>query len=412
MNKRTGHRPHVLAWLLSGLLTAVVLAPPAAGAESPVDTSQKRQALAASLLKKLCQDIGPHPFGTKAYEQAAIIIQKEMAAAIPGAFLDRYLDHWELLTRTPTLLFKGKNIESVAAANCAGTPMEGLTGIIKKTDGQGQPAFSIVDVKTGRAAAVISISKDVGPVAEYLVGRDILSLPRFVIGLRDVPLVELLVKDQAEVQARLAVLYAPEVPTYNVVGTIPGKNCQEILVLAHADSVIQTEGANDNMASVVVMLLLAHALSGTAPDYTITFVATGSEEGAGYAGAKHYAKRREAEGTARNIRFVINLDSLTYGPNIWTSTKDAGLIDLSKEVHAALKLKTEPIYSPDREAWTMDASPFRDIPGARAVQFNSRGYNTLAANHTPADNAANVPLDCVESGFLFMKEFISRLQKL
>src|SRR4030067_3097718 len=109
------------------------------------------------------------------------------------------------------------------------------------------------------------------------------------------------------------------------------------------------------MPSGVVMLLLAHALSGTAPDYTITFVATGSEEGAGYAGAKHYAKRREAEGTARNIRFVINLDSLTYGPNIWTSTKDAGLIDLSKEVHAALKLKTEPIYSPDREAWRMDA---------------------------------------------------------
>ena len=163
MNNRTGHRPRVLAWLLSALLTAVVLAPPAASAESPVDTPQKRQALAASLIEKLCRDIGPHPFGTRAYEQAAITIHKEMAAAIPGAFLDRYLDHWQILTRTPTLLYKGKAIETVAAINCAGTPMEGLTGIIKKADGQGQPAFAIVDVKTGRTAAVISISRTSAP---------------------------------------------------------------------------------------------------------------------------------------------------------------------------------------------------------------------------------------------------------
>ena len=290
--------------------------------------------------------------------------------------------------------------------------MDGVTGIIRRTDGTGRSAFAIVELKTGRTAAVISISKDVGPVPEYLVGQDVLSLPRFVVGLRDVPLLELLANDEAQVQARLPVLYAPEVPTYNVVGTIPGTTCREILVLAHADSVIQTEGANDNMASVVVMLLLAHAMSGSVPEYSITFVATGSEEGAGYNGARHYARRREAEGTAGNIRFVINLDSLTYGPNIWTSTKDAGLIGLSREVHAALKLKTDPIYSPEAEAWTMDASPFRGIPGARAVHFNSRGYDTLAANHTPDDNAANVPLDCVESGFLFLREFVNRLQKL
>jgi hypothetical protein len=45
------------------------------------------------------------------------------------------------------------------------------------------------------------------------------------------------------------------------------------------------------------------------------------------------------------------------------------------------------------------------------VHLNSRGYDTLSANHTPADNAANVPIDCIESSFVFMKEFINRLQK-
>ena len=391
------------------LILSGVLASRPASPGSRVDTPEKRLAYASLLLKELCTDIGPHPFGTRAYERAASAIHKEMAAAIPGAFLDRYLDRWEILTSRPTLLFKGKNIDVAAAENCAGTPLEGVTGVIRKADTKGAPPYVIVDVKTGEAAACVSISRDLAPIPEFLFGKDILSLPRFVVGQRDVPLLELLVKDQAQVQARIPVLYAPEVPTYNVVGTIAGKSCSEILVLGHADSVIQTEGANDNMATVIVMLLLANAFSGAAPDYTLTFVATGSEEGAGYNGARHYAKRREAEGTAKNIRFVINCDSLTYGPNIWASTNDSGLIDLIKQAHASLKLNTEPIYSPNADPWTMDASPFRAIAGARAVHLNSRGYNTVAANHTPADNAANVPIDCIESSFLFMREFINRL---
>jgi hypothetical protein len=398
--------------LAAGFVCAMVRASVPARSGPRLDTPEQRRDYVSLLLKKFCTDIGPHPFGTRAYERAAIAIHKEMAAAIPGAFLDRYLDRWEILGLKPTLLFKGKAIDAAAAENCAGTPLEGVTGIIKKTGVKGVPPYAVVDVKTGKTAALISISKDVGPVPEYLVDGDVLSLPRFIVGQKDVPLIELLVKDRAQVQARMAVLSAPEVPTYNVVGTIPGKSCGEILVLGHADSVIQTEGANDNMATVIVMLLLANAYSGSTPDCTLTFVATGSEEGVGYNGARHYAKRREAEGTAKNIRFVLNCDSFTYGPNIWASTGDSGLIDLIKQVHASLKLKTQPIYSPDANPWTMDASPFHSIDGARAVHFNSRGYDTLSANHTPADDAANVPLDCVESSFLFMKEFIDRLQKL
>lgn len=410
MKKNFWMRKAFSAVLTAGLVWTMASAPGHAG--SRLDTPEERHDYVSLLLKKFCTDIGPHPMGTRAYERAAIAIHQEMAASIPGAFLDRYLDHWEILGLKPTLLFQGKGIDAAAAENCAGTPMEGVTGIIRKNGGKGVPPYSIADVKTGKTAAYVSISRDVGPIPEYLVDRDILSLPRFIVGQKDVPLIELLVKDRAQVQARMAVLSAPEVPTYNVVGTIAGKSCSEILVLGHADSIIQTEGANDNMATVIVMLLLANAYSGSTPDCTLTFVATGSEEGVGYNGARHYAKRREAEGTARNIRFVLNCDSFTYGPNIWASTGDSGLIDLIKQVHASLKSKTRPIYSPDANPWTMDASPFRSIDGARAVHFNSRGYDTLSANHTPADNAANVPLDCVESSFLFMKEFIDRLQKL
>ena len=366
---------------MAGLIFVTMRLSAQADSSRRFDSPDKRKAYASLMLRKFCTDIGPHPFGTRAFERVAIAIHQEMAAAIPGAFLDRYLDRWEILGLKPTLLFKGKGIDVAAAENCAGTPMEGVTGIIKKIAVKGVPLYAIADVKTEKTAAYISISKDVDPVPEYLVDGDVLSIPRFIVGQKDVPLIELLAKDRAQVQARMAVLSAPEVPTYNVVGSIAGKSAREILVLGHADSVIQTEGANDNMATVIVMLLLANAFSGSTPDCTLTFVATGSEEGAGYNGARHYAKRREAEGTARNIRFVLNCDSFTYGPNVWTMTSDSVLITLVKEVHDFLNLKTRPRYSPNADPWAMDASPFRSIDGARAVHFNSRGYDTLAANH-------------------------------
>jgi aminopeptidase-like protein len=223
--------------------------------------------------------------------------------------------------------------------------------------------------------------------------------------------VDLLVKDRARVQVRLRVIHAPEIPTYNVVGTIPGEGPDEVLFMAHLDSLIMTEGANDNTATAIIGLMLARAFSGSRPRRTLTFLLTGSEE-YGLMGARHYLRRREAEGTARNLRFIVNCDSLTYGPNLWTSTTDGELMALVRAAHEDLALGTDPIYSPEQEPWMNDAAPFRSLPGARGVNFNSRGHDTLAANHTPADNAGNVPRDCVESSFRFMKSFLDRLLEL
>ena len=57
-----------------------------------------------------------------------------------------------------------------------------------------------------------------------------------------------------------------------------------------------------------------------------------------------------------------------------------------------------------------DAAPFKDLhAGITGINFNSRGYDTLAANHSPADDAANVPLDCVESSFVTLREVVARV---
>ncbi len=374
-----------------------------------VETAEKRAEYFARMLKLLCSDLGPHPSGTKAYEQAALLIHKELESALPVAFLDRYLDFWATVP-LPEIIHRARRLTVGVAENCAGTSNAGFNGIIKRIDKDGVP-YGIVDETTGEIAACITVSKDVNVQPEYLLGEDVLSLPRFVIGIRDVPFVDLLVKDEAQVQARLRVVYAPEVPTYNVVGTIPGESSDEILFMAHADSVILTEGANDNTATAIVILMLAHAFSGTQPKRTLTFLIPGSEE-YGCLGARHYVKRREVEGTAGNLRFVVNSDSLTYGPNLWASTEDPELMSMVEAIHADLDLRTEPIYA-DEACWMNDAACFRDInPYVRGINFNSRGYETLAANHTPDDNAANVPHDCAESSFLVLNELIHRLQDL
>ena len=374
-----------------------------------VESPEPRATYFAQMLKTLCADLGPHPSGTPAYEQATQIIHGEMGQALPLAFRDRYLDFWAVVPR-PEINHQARRLSIGVAENCGGTSDAGFHGIIKHIDVEGVP-YGIMDEATGHIAAHIAVSSDVGVTPQYLVEDDVLGLPRFIIGIIDVPYVELLVKNQEQVQVRLRVVYAPQVPTYNVVGTIPGESHEEILCMAHADSIVLSEGANDNTATAIITLMLAHAFSGSQPRRTLTFLITGSEE-YGCMGAHHYVKRRQAEGTARNLKFIINSDSLTYGPNLWSTTKDPELMQLMRTIHADLNLGTEPIYE-EAECWMNDAAPFCSInPHIRGINFNSRGYDTLAANHTSRDNAANVPHDCAESSFLVLRELIARMQDL
>ena len=102
----------------------------------------------------------------------------------------------------------------------------------------------------------------------------------------------------------------------------------------------------------------------------------------------------------------------TYGPNLWATTDDAELMQLVRAIHADLALDTEPIYQ-QAPCWMNDAAPFAGINDrVRGINFNSRGYETLAANHTPADDAANVPRDCAESAFVILRELVERLQRI
>lgn len=371
-----------------------------------VDTAQKRQAYTLQLLKKLVTDIGPKPSGSKAYAKAARIVFQEMNRSIAEVSYDRYEFEKQEPVKWSELIVGGQQIEVVPQKRGFGTSVEGVNGIIAKR-GSG---FAILNEQNSEVLAYFSVNSYGKAIAGSAPADVDKSVPAFGIGKQDVPLLERSAMNK--LSAAISAEYRPihKAPGINVIGQIPGKSKKEILIIAHLDTIFNTPGANDNTASVIVMLMLAHAASGRQNSHTLTFVASDSEEYV-YEGAYHYANARIANNTIGNIRYVLNFDSLTYGPNLWINSKDQALKDMIRDIHQDLNLQTKPIYS-ENDGFVMDSLPFRPS-GARAIHANSRGYDekTLPVYHRPDDTADKVPLDCVEIAFQVFDELIKRIDK-
>jgi hypothetical protein len=368
-----------------------------------VSTPQSRQYYTIRLLKKLVTDIGPRPSGSKAYAKGAKIIFQEMKRSLSDVNYNIYdFDYWELLNSSD-LIIGGQHFEAICQKKGLGTPTDGLRGVFVKTE----KGFAIIDDLSSETLAIFSINTYGKAIAgsPYMVLSK--PIPVFGLGKQDVPLLDRIA------QKRLKAFINADVRTskskgINVIGKIPGKSKDEILIIAHADTIFNTPGANDNTSSVIVMLMLAHAAAGRQNNHTLTFIASDSEE-YNFEGAYNYAKGRIEDNSLRNIRYVLNFDSLTYGPNLWISSKDQDLKDIIRKIHMDLKIDTKPIFD-ESDGYVMDSLPFK-LSGAKALHANSRGYDekTLPVYHRPDDTADKVPLDCVEISFLVFDEFIRRI---
>ena len=153
------------------------------------------------------------------------------------------------------------------------------------------------------------------PLPFYSFKKPVKSLPTFNIGKQDLPLIEQAVEKSTPVLVKAVAEFIPNTTTENVVGTLPGESTGELVFLVHLDTVYNSPGANDNTASVIIMLMLAHAVSEIRPRKTLTFIATTGEE-YDKLGAIDYVKRRVDKGTLQNIRYLVNFDSLTWGPDL------------------------------------------------------------------------------------------------
>ena len=143
-----------------------------------METAEQRAEYVEGMLEALCSEPGPHPSGTRAYEQVALRIHADLESVLPDAFLDRYLDFWHVLPR-PEIIYKGKQVAVDVAENCAGTSPEGFTGMIERIDGP--VLYRIVDVATGETAACITVGKDVHAELESIGGALDLPPPRIVL---------------------------------------------------------------------------------------------------------------------------------------------------------------------------------------------------------------------------------------
>ena len=374
-----------------------------------VETPGKRAEYLAKILKLICTDLGPHPVGSPECEKAMHIIKNEMHLALPIVELDTFLfDRW-MLSDKPRFSIGDTVIEAFPRIETAGTPLNGITGAVVKLKTKGLPSYGIADRSSGNVMAYISPYN--GTARPTLArGDEMRHKPTVNIGKQDVQLIEAAIQHKTPAQLFVPVTIISDTETSNIVGTLPGKSTDDILFLAHYDTVYSTPGANDNTASVAIMLMLAHELSGTIPEKTIRFVATTSEERGDYMGATKYAERRKREDTMNNIKYVINFDSGTWGSNIEIWSEDEELKKMISDIDRDLGVNGTPILM-DRSGFTMDSKPFRES-GARAVYVESNSPDKVYLWHRPIDTPGNVQEFMVEINFLLFSEYIKRLQKL
>ncbi|MCC6392818.1 MAG: M28 family peptidase [Bryobacterales bacterium] len=368
-----------------------------------VATPEGRAEYLRGMLRALCTEIGPRPSGSKGYDAGVAIIRRELERCLPAVSLDTLEFRRWVAVGEPLFQVGDRRLETYVADNSPDTPENGIRGLLRK-NGQ----YEVVDQESGAVLARAGISEFGRAIVSSHSGKD--GVPLFNLGRQDVETLDRAARENLPVQARARVKWIPGARTSSVAGTLPGDSKDEIMVVAHADTKYNTPGANDNTASLVTMLMLAHAVSGARPRKTLSFLATAGEE-LSYLGARHYAQTRKNRGTLGDIRICVNLDSLTYGPNLQINTTDGKLAQTILDIHRDLGIHTEPkVFQRDD---TMDSAPFL-AAGARTVHLNSRGDDarTLPLWHRPEDRAETVKPEFVESSFLVLRELIGRLLRV
>jgi len=380
-----------------------------------VDTLEKRTVYMNDMLKRLCTDIGPHPCGSPEYDIAADIVKREMERGLPHVEYDTLTyDRWVLLNE-PYFFIGDREMETFPAHGAGGTPPEGVRGILKNSELQNTP-YAVVDPVSGSVLARVAIA-EVWAVAGIAVARPWYryyeepgGTPVFNVGKPDIPVLDEAVEKGTPVRMNAQVEFIPGTETSNVVGTIPGESKDEIILYAHLDTVYNSEGANDNTGSVIMLLMLAHAFSGKTHPKTLTFMATTGEE-YGYLGTKQYAARRKDEGTLCNIRFIMNFDSVTWGPNMSIITKDKDIMDELTAIDAELGLDGAPTWT-ESDGLGRETAPFRDAGvQARGIVIDSGGLDHNYVWHRPSDTVETVPIECAEICFQLFREYLGRLLK-
>ncbi|QNB45242.1 M20/M25/M40 family metallo-hydrolase [Thermanaerosceptrum fracticalcis] len=171
----------------------------------------------------------------------------------------------------------------------------------------------------------------------------------------------------------------------NVLGVLPGKKEDVIVVSAHYDHLGTVEGklypgANDNASGVALVMELVNSLKGQVPPYTILFAFWGAEE-KGLLGSSFFSENPTIP--LEKIKCVVNLDSLgNLGEDQVLLGWPGGENEISKGILGEFEREGWKIHWEKTEKHSSDHLPFAK-KGIAAFTLLSPRW--LEKNHTPMD---------------------------
>ncbi|MBL8029455.1 MAG: M28 family peptidase [Fibrobacteres bacterium] len=417
----------IAAFFILVLVSSSLLA---AKSDNYLKNPAARKAYLEKMLKELCTEIGPHSvFDTTAFRKVSDAVKREMKSSGLEVLSDEYsFKGWKLLEKP--LFTTGGNAIPVAVCHGSCTPPpDGVRGTAQQvyfkeynktlytlTDKNGNICLHLIPHgPPGTAAAPMPFTSAI-PLVDSSVNEypDVFEkeskVPVVMIGSADLPVLEKAVKEKTEVYCNFKTVYVPKMKSQSIAGTLRGKRRDEILLIGHLDTVYDSPGANDNTATVIMLMMLLFSRVNVSQDMTITVLATSGEE-YGKLGAWSYLKRREREGTLKDIKFALNFDSMTWGDKqlLLNSTNEMLL-----EIVAESKKRLGYDVSIDniRKDFYLDAAPFFNA-GIPALYINTRGLpieEIYRLYHHPADVPASVRPEFVEKWYLLFDQALNILQ--
>ncbi len=377
----------------------------------PTDTPSDRAAYAAGMLDLLCTRCGPRPAGSEGYDRAAEAVRRDLARSLAEVSADTWTFEAWAPGAPPVLTVGEEPVSGFYGIGCAATPPGGITGVLRQAD-NGDGRYDIVNPPTGEPRAHLSLS----PRGSAERARSVTMFglnphcpPFVIVGTYARDILNEAVASGAPAALMAETVFTPDRPTSSIIGTITGQTADEVLLIAHLDTVYPSPGANDNAASLVIVLLLAHALAGTRPRRTLRFIASADEE-TGSHGMEHYIAHRAADGTVGAIAASINIDSATWGPNISITARDEATRRLFLDLDHDLRLPGRPAVAAGN-IYTMDNQWFEPYPLVDALTVGSGGYDNIEyCWHRPDDIPSTVPLECVEIAYRLFREYLARTE--
>jgi hypothetical protein len=377
-----------------------------------VSTPENRKKYFDKMAKALVTDLGPHPVGSAQFDKALAIVKKELESAGFKTSLDTIeFDQWVLRTKVDFTV-GGKPVEAVPSPGTKGTSPEGLTGTLKKNANPNIPYYLIDSAGNNIAIVTIAPKGKACPRSWMTYDKQPGGMTNVCVGKQDAALLEAAKAGKTPVHLQYKVDYIPGKKTSNLIGTLPGESPDQIVYYAHLDTVFCAPGANDNTSSNIMLLEIAHALSGTRPKKTIVIMFTTGEEYA-WLGVKHLAQTWKADGTLQKIKYIACFDSVSWGPVMSIITQDKELMDTLFAISKDLRLP-----APE---WRNSSDGGRETRPLRDAGLTARGLvcDSVPDNdineitwHRPEDTADRLRFEPVDIAFQLFNEFIKRVQEM